>query len=50
MLLETIPEGPARHAALADVHDALAEHHDSSGVRLGGAIWLITATRPKHQR
>lgn len=50
MLLETIPEGPARRAALADVHDALAERHDSSGVRLGGAIWLITAIRPKRQR
>jgi SAM-dependent methyltransferase len=50
MLLETIPEGPRRRAALADVHDALAEHHDSSGVRLGGAIWLITAIRPKDQR
>jgi len=50
MLLETIPEGPVRHAALADVHDALAKHYDASGVRLGGAIWLITAIRSKHQR
>ena len=32
------------------VHAALTEHHDSSGVRLGGAIWLITAIRSKHQR
>jgi SAM-dependent methyltransferase len=47
MLLETIPEGAARDAALADLHDALAAHHDSSGVRLGGSIWIITATRPK---
>jgi SAM-dependent methyltransferase len=44
-LLETIDEGPAREAALADVRDALAEHNDNSGVRLGGGIWLITATR-----
>lgn len=44
-LLETIGEGPAREAALADVRDALAGHHDDSGVRLGGGIWLITATR-----
>ena len=43
-LLETIPEGPARDAALADVRDALVDHHDDSGVRLGGGIWLITAT------
>ena len=50
MLLETIPEGAARDAALADVHDALVEHHDDAGVRLGGAIWLVTATRPKHER
>jgi SAM-dependent methyltransferase len=50
MLLETIPEGTARDAALADVHEALTQHHDSSGVRLGGAIWLITANRSRHQR
>lgn len=43
-LLETIDEGPKREAALADVRDALAGHHDDSGVRLGGGIWLITAT------
>lgn len=50
MLLETIPEGAARDAALVDVHDALVEHHDGAGVRLGGTIWLVTATRPKHER
>ena len=44
-LLDTIPEGPARDAALADVRDSLAGHHDPSGVRLEGGIWLITATR-----
>ncbi len=44
-LLETIPEGAAREAALADVRDSLAAHHAPSGVRLGGGIWLITATR-----
>ncbi len=44
-LLETIPEGPAREAALADVRDSLVAHHDPSGVRLGGGIWLITAAR-----
>ena len=44
-LLDTIAEGPPREAALADVRDVLANHHDQSGVRLGGGIWLITATR-----
>ena len=47
VLLETIAAGPARDAALTDVRDALADHHDRSGVRLGGAIWLITATGAK---
>jgi SAM-dependent methyltransferase len=46
MILDTIPEGPARQAALADLRDALADHHGPSGVGLGGAIWLITAIRP----
>lgn len=44
-LLEAIPEGPARDAALADVRDSLIGHRDPSGVRLGGGIWLITAAR-----
>lgn len=43
-LLETIAEGPAREAAIADVRDALADHHDQSGVRLRGGIWLVSAT------
>jgi len=46
VLLETIPEGPARDAALADVSAALVNHHGASGVQLRGGIWLITATRP----
>ena len=37
--------GPTREAALSDVRDGLADHHDQSGVRLGGGIWLISATR-----
>jgi SAM-dependent methyltransferase len=45
VLLDTIPEGAARDAAIADVHASLAGHHDASGVRLGGGIWLISATR-----
>ncbi len=45
ILLETIPEGPARDAALADVRDALEDHQYPSGVRLDAGIWLITATR-----
>jgi hypothetical protein len=44
-LLETIAEGPTREAAIADVRNVLADHHDQSGVRLGGGIWLISATR-----
>jgi ubiquinone/menaquinone biosynthesis C-methylase UbiE len=50
LLLETIPEGAARDAALADVHDALVEYHDEAGVRLGGSIWIVTATRPENER
>lgn len=48
LLLKSIPEGPARDAALADVSAALVDHQDESGVPLGGGIWLITATRPTH--
>jgi SAM-dependent methyltransferase len=47
-LLETLPEGPARQAALADVRDALADYEHGGTVRLDGAIWLITATKPHH--
>jgi SAM-dependent methyltransferase len=45
-LLETIADGPTRDAAVADVRDLLVTYQDASGVRLGGAIWIITATRP----
>jgi len=44
-LLEAIPEGPDRDAALADVRDVMAEHQEDSCVRLGGGIWIITAIR-----
>jgi SAM-dependent methyltransferase len=44
-LLETIPDGAARDAALADVHDVLQVHADGTGVRLDGGILLTTATR-----
>lgn len=44
-MLDTIPEGAARDAALADVRAALVDHDDGSHVRLGGGIWLITAAR-----
>ena len=46
LLLETIPEGPAREAALADVRATLADQDHDGRVRLGGGIWLITAARP----
>lgn len=45
-LLDTIPIGPPRDAAIADVRNALAEHDEpGDGVRLDGAIWLVTAAR-----
>jgi hypothetical protein len=46
-LLETIPEGSAREAALADVRGALLDHNDQSGVRLRGGVWMITAAKPR---
>lgn len=46
ILLESIPEGPDRDAALADVGDALVEYSSDSGVRLGGGVWLIAAIKP----
>ena len=45
VFLESISEGPARDAALADVSAALVDHHGESGVQFGGGIWLITAGR-----
>ena len=47
-MLETITAGSARDAALADVRAALADHSDPiNGVRLGAAIWLTSATKPR---
>lgn len=48
LLLESIPAGPARQAALADVRATLADHERNGNVELRGGIWLITATRPRH--
>jgi SAM-dependent methyltransferase len=45
VLLETIPEGPPRDAAIAEVGKVLVDHYDGAGVRLGAGVWLITATR-----
>jgi len=45
VLIEAIPEGSAREAALADVRESLVAYHDDAGVRLGGGIWIVTATR-----
>lgn len=45
LLLESIPDGPPREAAVADVRDVLAGHHHNGTIRLGGGIWIITATR-----
>jgi SAM-dependent methyltransferase len=45
-VLGSIPAGPQREAARADVRNAFAERCDpNGGVRLGGAIWLVTAQR-----
>ncbi len=44
-LLEAIPEGADRYAAFADLHAVLEDHHDGSGVRLNGGIWILTASR-----
>jgi SAM-dependent methyltransferase len=46
LMLETIPEGSAREAAIADVREVLVAHLDNAGVQLGGGILLITATQP----
>jgi hypothetical protein len=46
LLLETIPEGLARDAAIADVRAVLADHLDEGGVQLRAGVWLVMATRP----
>ena len=45
-LLDTIPLGPARDAAIDDVRNILTECRTSAGVQLGAGIWLSTASRP----
>jgi hypothetical protein len=35
-----------RPAALDAVRAVLDDHADPAGVRLGGAIWIVTARRP----
>ena len=47
LLLAAIPEGSAREAALADVRESLVAYQSDAGVRLGGGIWIITATRQR---
>jgi SAM-dependent methyltransferase len=42
--LEAVPE-PDRPAALVAVRGALADHAAPEGVRLGGAVWIISAVR-----
>jgi SAM-dependent methyltransferase len=44
-VLDAVPE-QQRPAAVAAVRGALADHADSDGVRLGAAVWIITAARP----
>jgi SAM-dependent methyltransferase len=45
LLLDSIPEGPARDAALTDVQAHLQTKQRDGAVRLGAAIWIIEATR-----
>ena len=42
-VLDTVPDDD-RPAALEAVRAVLADHTDDTGVHLGAAIWLITAT------
>jgi SAM-dependent methyltransferase len=46
LLLESIPEGAPRDAALADVRSMLCTRVHADAVRLGGAIWIIQASSP----
>jgi SAM-dependent methyltransferase len=43
-VLDTVPIGD-RAAALEGVRTVLADHTDETGVHLGAAIWIITATK-----
>jgi hypothetical protein len=45
VMLESIPEGSPRDAALDDVREALRDHSDRSGVRLRGGVWIVTARK-----
>lgn len=45
-LLDQIPDGPSRLAALDAVRDALEPHVHDGRIRLGGGIWIVTAQRP----
>jgi SAM-dependent methyltransferase len=38
-------DGPTTERALAAVREALAPHVTTDGVRLGSAVWVVTATR-----
>ena len=44
-LIDSIPLGPKLDAAMSETRIALEPHLDASGVRLGGGIWITTATR-----
>jgi SAM-dependent methyltransferase len=46
LLLDSIPDGEPRQAALADVRAALTGHERDGLVRLRAGIWIITADRP----
>jgi SAM-dependent methyltransferase len=44
-VLDAVPDDQ-RPAALDAVRTALADHTDADGVRLGAAIWIVTANNP----
>ena len=44
-LINSIPLGPKLDVAMSETRIALEPHVDASGVRLGGGIWITTATR-----
>jgi SAM-dependent methyltransferase len=42
VMLDSIPDGPARADALLDVRDRLRDHVERSGVVLRGGVWIVT--------
>jgi uncharacterized protein (DUF486 family) len=45
-ILKLIPEGIARDRALSDVGDVLQQFQEPDGVKMQGAVWVISAENP----